>query len=233
MHVVSSRAALRYELRLIGMWLVALPAFVALLFVIAAATMAYKQAHQLDIQHMVMTGLEGGLPLAAGIVIATIAAQDGALELQLAMPVPYRWTVLRRFLLVLGLTALIEAAAELVLSRAWPWTLSQDGSAYLLAWLPTLLWFGGWGALLALLLRSRAAAAAILGVAWVIELTFHGLFPQYAWTRLLYIFATMFSPAASFWLANRLELLATAALLFVVVWLYLRNPEWRLRGEDH
>jgi hypothetical protein len=133
---------------------------------------------------------------------------------------------------VLGFTALLEAAAVLALAHAWPWALSQDGIAYLLAWLPTLLWFGGWGAVLALLLRSRAASVAILGVAWVVELTFHSVFAHYGWTTPLYIYATMFSPTASFWLANRLELLATAALLFAAVWLYLGNAEWRLRGED-
>jgi hypothetical protein len=232
MNTRLSQGALPYELRVVGIWMLALPPFVGALFVIVVGMMAYKQAHQLDIQHVEMTVLEGVLPLVSGIALATIAAQDSALELQLTMPRAYRRTVMYRFALVLGLTALLEAAAVLVLARAWPWALSQDGIAYLLAWLPTLLWFGGWGAVLALLLRSRAASVAILGVAWVVELTFHGVFPQYGWTTPLYIYATMFSPAASFWLANRLELLATAALLFAAVWLYLGNAEWRLRGED-
>ena len=226
------RGALRYELRVVGVWVLALPVFVGAVFAVAAGMMAYKQAHLLDLQHVAMTGLEGVLPLVAGIGLATIAAQDSALELQLTMPLAYRLTVMRRFALVLGLTALLEAAAVLVLSRAWPWTLSQDGIAYLLAWLPTLLWFGGWGALLALLLRSRAASVAILGVAWVIELAFHGIFPLHGWTTPLYVYATMFSPGTPLWLPNRLELLATAALLFAGVWLYLGNAEWRLRGED-
>jgi hypothetical protein len=232
MKIAFTRGALGYEARVIGTWVLALPPFAGALFVIAAGTMAYKQAHPLDIQHMAMTGLEGGLPLVAGIALASIAAQDAALEVQLTMPLAYRRTMMRRFALVLGLTALLEAGAVLVLATAWPWALSQGDDAYLLAWLPTLLWFGGWGALLALLLRSRAASVAILGVAWVIELAFHGIFPQYAWTTPLYVFATMFSPAAPFWLANRIELLATAALLFAAVWLYLGNAEWRLHGED-
>lgn len=232
MSAASSLEAARYEARIVGLWVLALPAFVAGLFTIAAGMMAFKQAQHIDIQHMVMTGLEGALPLVAGIGVATIVAHEPALELQLSMPLPYRRVALVRCGLLLTLTAFIEGGVIFVLARAWPWALSKDGGAWLLAWLPTLFWFAGWGALLALLLRSRAASAAILGVIWVIELAFHGIFPQYGWTTPLYVFATMFSPDAPFWLLNRLELLGTGILLFIAVWLYLSNAEWRLRGEE-
>jgi hypothetical protein len=232
MSTVSSLVAIRYEARIVGPWVFALPAFAACLFAIAAGMMAAKQAHQIDIQHMVMSGLEGGLPLVAGIGVATIAAHEPALEIQLTMSWPYRRVAFLRCGLLLALTACIESIAIFILARALPREFSQSGSAWLLAWVPTLLWFAGWGALLALLLRSRAASAAILGVVWVIELAFHGIFPQYGWTTPLYIFATMFSPDASFWLLNRLELLATGILLFGALWLFLGNAEWRLRGEE-
>ncbi len=175
MSAASSLEAARYEARIVGLWVLALPAFVAGLFTIAAGMMAFKQAQHIDIQHMVMTGMEGALPLVAGIGVATIVAHEPALELQLSMPLPYRRVALVRCGLLLALTVFIEGGVIFVLARAWPWALSKDGGAWLLAWLPTLLWFAGWGALLALLLRSRAASAAILGVIWVIELAFHGI----------------------------------------------------------
>lgn len=225
-------AAIRYEARAVGPLIFALPAFVAALFVIATGMMAFKQAQHLDIQHMVMTGLEGALPLAAGIGVATIAAQESALELQLSMPRPYRLTALLRCAMLLALTALIEGLVVVALAWAWPWTLSQTGSAWILTWLPTLIWFAGWGGMLALLLRSRATSAAILAVVWVVELAFHGVFPRFGWTTPLYVYATMFSPDAPYWLLNRLELLGTGILLFIAMWLYLSNPEWRLRGEE-
>ena len=146
------------------------------------------------------------------------------------MPLPYRHVALVRCGLLLSLTAIFEGGAIFVLARAWPWALSKDGGAWLLAWLPTLFWLAGWGALLAFCLRSRAASAAILGVIWVIELAFRGagIFLQYAWTTPLYVFATMFSPDAPFWLFNRLELLGTGILLFIAVWLYLSNAHRQL-----
>src|SRR5215469_9191706 len=139
MKIACTRGVLGYEARVVGAWVLALPLFAGVLFVIAAGLMAYKQAHPLDIQHMAMTGLEGGLPLVAGIALATIASQDSAIEVQLTMPLAYRLTMMRRFALVLGLTVLLEVGAVLVLAAAWPWALSQGGIAYLLAWLPTLL----------------------------------------------------------------------------------------------
>jgi hypothetical protein len=232
MDSVPGLEAIRYEARIVGLWVFALPVFVACLFVIAAAMMAFKQAQHLDIQHMVMTGLEGALPLAGGIGVATIAAHEPALELQLSMPRPYRRIMLLRCGILLAVIAVIEGLAILVLARVWPWTLSRSGSAWVLTWLPTMLWFAGWGGLLALLLRSRAASAAILGVVWAVELAFHGIFPHYDWTTPLYVYATMFSPDAPYWLLNRLELLGTGILLFIAVWLYLSNPECRLRGEE-
>lgn len=232
MDSVPSREAIRYEARIVGPWVFALPVFVACLFAIAAGMMAAKQAQHIDIQHMVMTGLEGALPLVAGIGMATIAAHEPALELQLSVPLPFRSTTLLRCGLLLALIALIEGIAVLILARTWPWMLSQNGTAWVMIWLPTMVWFAGWGGLLALLLRSRAASAAILGVVWVVELAFHGIFPLQGWTMPLYVYATVFSPDSPYWLLNRLELLGTGILLFIGVWLYLRNPEWRLRGEE-
>jgi len=233
MDSVPGLEAPRYEARIVGPWVFALPAFVACLFAIAAGMMAFKQAQHLDIQRLVMTGLEGALPLAASIGVATIAAHEPALEVQLSMPRPYSHTALLRCGMLLALTALIEGITVALLARVWPWTLSQSGGVWILAWLPTLVWFAGWGGLLALLLRNRAASAAILGVIWVVELAFHGVFPLYGWTTPLYVYATMFSPEAPYWLLNRLELFGTGILLFIAIWLYLSNPEWRLRGEEY
>jgi len=230
--LVPSLAVIRYEARNVTPWVFALPVFVACLFGSAVSIMAFKQAQHLDIQHMVMTGIEGALPLVAGIGVATIAAHEPALELQLSVLLPYRRTALLRCVLLLALTAAIEGIAIVPLARAWPWALSQAGGAWVLTWLAPMMWFAGWGGLLALLLRSRAACAAILGVVWVLELAFHSIFPRYGWTTSVYIFATMFSPNAPYWLLNRLELLGMGILLFVAVWLYLSNPEWRLRGEE-
>lgn len=225
-------ALLRHELRVVGPWLFGIPLFVSAIFAIAAGMMAFKQAQHSDISTMIGIGLEAGIPLAAGIVIATIARQEPALEIQLTLPRPYRRTMLSRIGLMLGWTALIEMTAIVALGIALPWTLHRQGVAYVLMWLSPLLWFGGLGAALAFAMRSWAASGAILGVVWVVQLAFHGFFAAYGWTRPWYLFATLFSPNASFWLANRIELLVTGLVLLFAILTYLRNPEWRFRGED-
>jgi hypothetical protein len=102
-----------------------------------------------------------------------------------------------------------------------------------LLWLSPLFWFVGVGAVCALLMRSRGASGALLGGIWIAQLVFPNFFSTHAWTRPWFLFATLYATSrADFWLANRLELLGTAIFLLVVVWLYLCNSEWRLRGEE-
>lgn len=227
------RELLRYEVKVLGPWLLALPVAVACLFAVMVAMMGLREADHSDITNVVMAGIEGAVPLMAGIGAATIVSYEPAMELQLTVPAAYRVTMLRRLTLFLGWSSLVEVAAVAVLAGFWPWTLTRSGlEGYLFTWLAPLLWFGAWGAVLTLLLRSRAASVAILGVAWVVELLFHGLLAAYGWTRALYVFATMFNAAESFWSLNRLELLATALVLFALVWFYLHNSEWCLRGEE-
>jgi hypothetical protein len=227
----------RHEVRVVGPWLLALPLFVACLFVVAVAMMGLKGASQVDISNMTMAGIEGGVPLVAGIGAAWITSQDSALELQLSLPMPYRRTVRRRMALFLIWSALIEVSAVIAAAGLWPWILPQGSKGspaeYLFAWLVPLLWFTAWGAGLALALRSRVASVALLGVVWAVELLFHGTLAAYSWTRAVFVFATMFDAGKSFWGSNRAELLVTAVVLFVAIWCYLGNSEWCwLRGED-
>ena len=224
----------RYEIRVLGPWLLALPLFVACLFAVAVGMMGLKDANHVDISNMVMAGIEGAVPLAAGIGAAWITSEDPALELQLSFPVSYRLTFRRRMTLFLIWSALIEALAVAVVAGFWPWMLPKGSPAeYLLSWLAPLLWFSAWGAGLALALRNRAGSVALLGVVWVGELLFHGTMAAYGWTQSVYVFATMFDAAESFWGSNRVELLVTAVIVYVAIWCYLGNSEWCwLRGED-
>ncbi len=224
---------LRHEALVVGAWLFALPALVAWLFAITLTMMALRHASHGDISNMAMAGIEGAVPLVAGIVVCTIASVEPALELQLAMLMPYRLTVLRRIGLFLLWCALIEVLAVVLMAHIWPWALKRDGlSGYLLTWFAPLLWFSAWGACLGLLLRSRGASIAILSVVWTVELLFHGALSSSAWTQAANVFATMFDSGASYWGANRIELLLTALVLFGGVWFCLYNSETRLLGEE-
>src|SRR5262249_48564958 len=99
-------------------------------------------------------------------------------------------------------------------------------------WVAPLLWLAAAGALLALLLRSRATAGAVLGALWIAQLALHSYFATYAWTQPWFLFATLYAPDAAFWWANRIELILTALAAFLAVWYYLRNTEWRFRAEE-
>jgi hypothetical protein len=232
MKLSRSLDAARYELRLLGPLLFAVPLLVASGFVGFAILLDIKHIDRGFIAMLLSALFEACLPLAAGVIITTLAVRDTALELLLTLRVPYRFTALRRFSLVAGWTLVIEAAAMLAVRVALPWALPRTDAAGLLIWLAPTLWFAGAGALLALLLRSRSVSASVLGCVWVTQLVFHGYFASYGWTIPWFLFATLFTPTASYWTANRVELLLGAMALFLAVWGYLHNAEWRFHGED-
>jgi hypothetical protein len=181
---------------------------------------------------LLTAALEAFAPLAAGVLVATIAARDDALELQLTVATPYRRTAGRRIGLLLLWTALIETATMLAIEVFLPWAAPKQGIEYIAAWAAPLLWLSAAGALLALLLRSRATAGAVLGVIWIAQLALYGYFLTNDWLRPWFLFATLYSANAPFWWANRLELLLAAVVFFAAAWFYLRNAEWRFRAEE-
>jgi hypothetical protein len=223
---------LRYEARILGPLFFLIPPALVLAFAGLTVMLFVGSVVHSFIAVVLMAGLEACLPLAVGIVLATIAVQDAALELLLSMPAGYRWIVFARLGLLLGWTLLVELLATLALYAALPWVPVKPLAAGQLTWLAPSLWLAGAGMLLALVLRSRAASGAILGCIWIIQLTFHSYFAQNSWTQPWFLFATLYTPGAPFWLPNRLELIATALILLLAVWWFLRNPERRFFGED-
>jgi hypothetical protein len=223
---------LRYEVRILGPTLFLIPLAEAAGFAGLTVLLFIGHVMRVGIAAMLIAALEACLPLTAGIVLATVAVQDTSLELLLTMKTSYRWTVFLRFALLLGWTLLLEFLATLALSVALPWVPVKPLAPFQLTWLAPSLWLAGAGILLALVLRSRTSSGALLGCLWLLQLLFHDYFTLHGWTQLWFLFATLYTPNASFWLANRLELIATAFVLFAVAWWFLRNPERRFFGED-
>jgi hypothetical protein len=232
MKIAPRLAEIRHELRILGPALFAVPLLAAVAFVALAGVLDARSVNRDFLGPLVTAILEAILPLTAGILLAAVAPQDAAIELQLSLPAPYRYTALRRFAVLLCWTLLIESAASLALRAGLPWAQARRGADSILTWLAPSLWLAAAGALLALLMRSRATAGALLGTIWIAQLVFHGYFALTGWTRPWFLFATLYAPAASFWSANRVELILTAAVLSLGVWVFLRNTEWRFRGED-
>jgi hypothetical protein len=223
---------LSHELRAIGPIALLTPLFVIALYDGLGALMSVGKAEQSVIGVLLSASFETGLSLAAGVVIAWLTAHDAAIELQLTMPTPYRVTALRRYLVIGGWTALVAIATLLLLHLLTPWALSKPLGSDQLLWLAPTLWFAGVGALLALLFRSYAATGVVLGGFWIGELLLHGYFLTTGWMQPWFLFATLYASDASYWLINRLTLIASALVCFVAVWFFLRNSEWRLQAED-
>ncbi len=223
---------LRYEVRILGPVLFLIPLAEASGFAGLTIMLIVGNVVRSGIAALLIAVLEACLPLTAGIVLSTIAVQDASLELLLTMRTSYRWIVFLRFALILGWTLLVELLATLALYAELPWVPVKPLVTFQLTWLAPSLWLAGAGILLALVLRSRTSSGAILGCVWLFQLLFHGSFALYGWMQPWFLFATLYTPDASFWLANRLELIATALVLLAAAWWFLRNPERRFFGED-
>lgn len=223
---------LRGELRIVGWLVFAIPIALLLSFALLAALMSLGHVNTSFTASLFLAGLEACAPLTLGLLTATIAVQDTALELQLTLPIRYRLTLFLRFALILLWTMLIECVATGILQPILPSVLPKTLLEIQLTWLAPSLWFSAMGMLLALVLRSRATCGAVLGFLWLFELAFHGYFSAQNWTRPMFLFATLYTPHASFWLTNRLELICTAFTLFAMAWWFLGHDEWRFYGED-
>ena len=232
MTVFLLRDIWRYELRIIGPLLFVIPVGVVLFFTVLTIMMFVGNVPHSFITSLLIAGVEACLPLVSGIVLTTVVMQDAALELLLTFPVAYRAVMFARLLLVMGWMLLVDIIAVVMMYVFLPWVSPRPLLVGQLIWLGPSFWLAGVGILLALLLHSRTSSGAIQGCIWIMQLTFHGYFAQYVWLRPWFLFATLYTPDASFWLTNRLELIATGLVFLLAIWWFLRNPERRFFGED-
>ncbi|MDQ2904132.1 MAG: hypothetical protein M3Y81_11330 [Chloroflexota bacterium] len=237
---------LRYELKLAGKMLIVVPGTVILVIGLFAVLVHFLQQSP---AHALLAGLEMFLPLAAGIVAATLVSQDAALELQLTMPRKYHITGLLRLLLIFCWTTclavfwlvgmlLLNMLYTPAFTQVWPQPVRV--LTLQLLWFAPLLWFVAMGACLALLTQSRSASGALVGGLWLLNILFVSIFASIAWLRPILLFpATLIIypathvPAADFttyWLTTRFELLAGALILLALDWLLLRDTERLLKG---
>lgn len=231
---------LRYEFRLMGNIVLLTPPLLFLGFALFAALLSIIGINS---PGFLSAGLEMFLPVAMGLVMATVCIQDPALELQLTMPYSFANTVLSRMLLIiawsactaLGASALL-AALHLSVQPQQAQTMPLFASLLVeqLTWLAPLLWFVSIGACTTLLTHSRTASAALLSSIWLVEtLFFKPLVASNAWLQPLFLFPTTLAPTVPYWLTTRVEVLLTALLLLPLSWLLLRNKEGLLKGSNH
>jgi len=140
-------AWLRYEARALGVMALVVPVLVALLCGGLAGLMALAHARAGPIATLLSGSLEIVFPLAAGIVAASVVGHEAALEVQLTLPTPYRATVLRRLVLLLGWTACVALTMVGALAALGLWRVRQPFAVGQFVWLaPLLLATSWWGA---------------------------------------------------------------------------------------
>ncbi len=222
---------LRYEIRLLGKPVVLTPVLVIIGF---ALLLAIVNRDVTIVARSMSGSLEVLLPVAAGVVVATIVTYDRAVELQLTMPRKYHRTASVRFFLILLWSAIVSLLTSLLLYlfnyRRLPaqivhWSQPWQFLTWQLTWLSSTLWLVAFGLVLSLLIRSRSAGGALLCVFAVAELLFHDTMNQEVIYHPIYLFPLTFSPDAGYWLLNRFELLGIAAVFFILAWFLLRVPE--------
>lgn len=236
---------LRYEIKLLGFGALGLPVLVALVFTGLSALVAYDvrntggtpaRAHG-DVAQGLLLLLEFGIPPVAGLVAANLVGGNPAIELHLSLPRSYAlvsWLRLALLTLWCAGCALLTSAAA---AAAGYWIAPQDGPRRVLIWAAPMLWLVAGGAMLSLVLRSRVASSAILGMIWLGEFFLRTYFLQNGALQKAYLFLTIetlpgdSAPASTYWLANRLTLLATATFFLAALSFLLWHNEALLGHE--
>ncbi len=234
---------LRYELRLLGKPVFLTPLLVVAGFVLLLA-LVNRDVSLTTIARSMGASLEVLLPMAAGVIVATVATHDPALELQLTMPHKYHRTANARFLCILLWSAVIALLTSFFLAQFGylrqidqiaHWSQPWQFLVWQLTWLSSMLWLVALGLVLSLLVRSRSASGALICALSIGEIVFHSSMGQNPLLFLVYLFPLTFSPDTSYWLFNRIELLGTAMVLLMIAWFLLRLPELllsRASGEE-
>ncbi|BCL80512.1 hypothetical protein ccbrp13_29770 [Ktedonobacteria bacterium brp13] len=230
---------LRYELRILGGWIFAVPLAIMLAVTVLALLLSHSQILPIRIAQVLTGSIEMVLPLATTLLIANLICYDAAMELQLTLPRTFALTALWRLTLVVVWTAAISMVASTFIyhwkflripAQLEHWAVIPQVLGEQLTWLAPLLWLVGAGTCLALLIRSRVASSALISGLWIVEAIFYGYFISYSWLKPFFLFATTLAPGIEFWFVNRYSLLGIALLLFLVDWQLLHNAEALLQG---
>jgi hypothetical protein len=165
----------------------AAPAAGALLFAILGAI--GKSAADLD---RTAGDIVGGLcPLGVAIAASSIVGRDYGAELVMTASASYR----RVLFLRAGLIALLGAAATFVTAGACyalgAWPSGQGAAGLILLWAPPMAWLTALGMLVAVAVRSPAAASGLVGGLWIAQVLFSHDMQDNAVLRVQYLFVTL------------------------------------------
>ncbi|WP_234540260.1 hypothetical protein [Streptomyces shenzhenensis] len=224
-------ARLRLELRVIG---IAAP-LTALAATLGGATLVIvMHATGASAEHLNLAAgavLAGLAPLGTAITASSIVGRDPGAELVVTSTV-YRRVLFLRAGLVVAPAALVTLLDAVVFRALNAWPAGQGTGGYVLVWAPPMLWLVALAMLIAIGLRSPAAASGLIGGLWLAQYLMTRAIRDNTVLRAQYMFMGVGTKVSAHeWTVNRIALSAVGVVAVIAAGLLLGRPE-RFVGSD-
>ncbi|MFB7669378.1 hypothetical protein ACFC1R_36630 [Kitasatospora sp. NPDC056138] len=224
-------ARLRLELRVIGI----APPVTALVATLGGAILVIvMHATGADAEHLDLAAgavLAGFAPLGTAVAASSIVGRDTGAELVMTSTV-YRRVLLLRVGLVVLPAALVTLVDAVVFRALHAWPVGQGTGGYVLVWAPPMVWLVALAMLIAIGLRSPAAASGLIGGIWLAQYLMRPAILDNTVLRAQYMFMGVDAKVpAHEWTVNRIALPAVGVAAIVAAGLLLGRPG-RFVGSD-
>ncbi|MEV0407301.1 hypothetical protein [Actinoallomurus sp. NPDC050550] len=170
-------------------------------------------------------------PLGTAVAASSIVGRDSGAELVMTTTV-YRWVLFLRAGLVVAAAALATLLDAVVFHAMNAWPVGQGTGGYVLVWAPPMVWLVALAVLIAVALRSPAAASGLIGGVWLAQLLMAHDILTHTVLRTQFMFMGVADRVPVHeWTVNRIALPAVGVAAVVVAGLLLGRPE-RFLGSD-
>lgn len=227
----STLARLRLELRVIGIAapVAALAAPLAGAVLVTAMHATGATAAELD--RAAGAVLAAFAPLGTAIAASSIVGRDPGAELVMTTTV-YRWVLFLRAGLVVAAAALATLLDAVAFHAMNAWPVGQGTGGYVLVWAPPMVWLVAVAVLIAVALRSPAAASGLISGVWLAQLLMAHDILTHSVLRTQFLFMGFADRVPVHeWTVNRIALPVVGVVAVVAAGLLLGRPE-RFLGSD-
>jgi hypothetical protein len=224
-------ARLRLELRVVG---IAAPVTALAATLGGAILVIVMHATGADAEHLDLAAgavLAGFAPLGTAVAASSIVGRDSGAELVMTTTV-YRRVLSLRVGLVVAPAALATLVDAVVFRALNAWPVGQGTGGCVLVWAPPMLWLVALAMLIAIGLRSPAAASGLIGGLWLAQYLMARDILDNTVLRAQFMFMGVAAKVpAHEWTVNRIALPAVGVVAVIAAGLLLGRPE-RFVGSD-